>query len=159
MHCWWSKHLSMMTAVTMFPGLLIECSLSCYFLSAGCITRPSVTVQIAGMMALCFHALALSFHFVYWYVGISSTQKTWELACLYVVLNVWKIPHGKFIQKFLISAMLIRKFILWSKQNKTKQRVSFPVLKGGKEKSPNETWRFYSAPMSWDVIQFLCLVL
>lgn len=120
-----------MTMVTMFAGLLMECSLLCSFLSARCITRPRFTVQIARMTALCFYDLALSFHFIYWYVGSFYTQKIGKLACLYVVLNLWKIPHSKFTQKFIISAMLIGKFIVRRKKN-----VTFPVLRGGKQKSP-----------------------
>lgn len=60
-------------------------------------------------------------------------------------LTCEKIPHGKPNRKFLISIILMRKFIIWSK------KVGFPFLKGDK-KSPDETLRFYSALVSWDVI-------
>lgn len=139
-----------MTIVTMSPRLPIECSLPCYFLPTGCVTRSSLTVQIAwicGSLFPCFGIILSLYLLVFWHFFHSRDV---GLTCLYIILKHWKIPHSKPIQKFLISLILIRKCKMFNVKCNFSQR--------GK-KAPNETWRFYSTPVSQDVIQFLFTML
>ena len=158
-----------MMIVTILPGLLIECPPISIFPLLGILKDPISQSKLFDCGSL-FPHLGIAFPLyllVFWHffhsgdlgIGLSlccpSVQfsSVQPLSRVWLFATIWIAGYEKNISQ-LTHTKALNFYYFDQKSHNLKMQV-FLFSKEIK-KSPNETWRFYSALVSWDVIQYLC---